>query len=470
MTTDHPRSRGVYLEADGRRRRRLGSSPLARGLREGRGLGGGGEGIIPARAGFTPRRPQDRGRRQDHPRSRGVYGRDGDPGAVLGGSSPLARGLPASACRLPTRFRIIPARAGFTSAAGGLAPRPADHPRSRGVYTSPGHWHGYWRGSSPLARGLLDRRKRRSHAFGIIPARAGFTIWMETTMTTIADHPRSRGVYRVRGCARAREWGSSPLARGLPLVAAAAEDLDGIIPARAGFTGPPSGASAAPPDHPRSRGVYRPLPAGRDRGSGSSPLARGLPAELEEEGYRARIIPARAGFTELDTRLAVLLPDHPRSRGVYLMSWRRLTVRTGSSPLARGLPGEDIRAILGRRIIPARAGFTRPLYASPLVCADHPRSRGVYQADKIFTAKDDGSSPLARGLRLRILGIPTNPYSTRPLPPSLPTRDPLRRVATAPSSLGATSSTAGRDSAAAGLQPRFGHRPDMRRRAATTSG
>ena len=72
-----------------------------------------------------------------------------------GGSSPLARGLPArSKWGLPFVW-IIPARAGFTIHPRGAGARPADHPRSRGVY--------------PIPNDLVQDQE------GIIPARAGFT-------------------------------------------------------------------------------------------------------------------------------------------------------------------------------------------------------------------------------------------------------------------------------------------------------
>ena len=71
--------------------------------------------------------------------------------------------------------RIIPARAGFTSA--GLIGQDAgtDHPRSRGVYRRGRLRIGGCRGSSPLARGLLVVVGDEVHVVGIIPARAGFT-------------------------------------------------------------------------------------------------------------------------------------------------------------------------------------------------------------------------------------------------------------------------------------------------------
>ena len=151
---DHPHSRGVYAEyyksSDGK----VGSSPLARGLREGRFPDDGSPGIIPARAGFTLKSDHGYPAFTDHPRSRGVYRPPRTAGRRFSGSSPLARGLPMAQARLPESDRIIPARAGFTRRRRARPARTADHPRSRGVYgmASDGSLPG--RGSSPLARGL----------------------------------------------------------------------------------------------------------------------------------------------------------------------------------------------------------------------------------------------------------------------------------------------------------------------------
>ena len=50
----------------------------------------------------------------------------------------------------------------------------------------------------------------------------------------------------------------------------------------------------------------------------------------------------------------------------------------GSSPLARGLLEDWLRDYYGRRIIPARAGFTVREGPDGRSMGDHPRSRGVY--------------------------------------------------------------------------------------------
>ena len=156
---DHPRSRGVYSIWGSACTMAPGSSPLARGLHQVRGRVGMVGRIIPARAGFTAGPGAGVRRRWDHPRSRGVYVRDWARRRAAAGSSPLARGLQMSVKHSGAVKGIIPARAGFTRQEGRRCRRRQDHPRSRGVYCRPGSTVPPGSGSSPLARGLLRERR-----------------------------------------------------------------------------------------------------------------------------------------------------------------------------------------------------------------------------------------------------------------------------------------------------------------------
>ena len=195
------------------------------------------------------------------------------------------------------RSGIIPARAGFTPTASHGDSHTRDHPRSRGVYRPARRERAQSHGSSPLARGLLGQHRCHGGGRGIIPARAGFTTLVETAMRTRRDHPRSRGVYSRSPARPSRLCGSSPLARGLPIILLAALAASGIIPARAGFTGSSRASRSGSRDHPRSRGVYPRAIASSTVAGGSSPLARGLPPVDGEPERSVGIIPARAGFT-----------------------------------------------------------------------------------------------------------------------------------------------------------------------------
>ena len=335
-----------------------GSSPLARGLPYGRPVHHLLDGIIPARAGFTPissRKP-----------------------IFLPGSSPLARGLPGRVKESTLERGIIPARAGFTRHYRSEYPCPWDHPRSRGVYSSRTGQPAANKGSSPLARGLPADGLNSGPVSRIIPARAGFTPRLLGPARPVGDHPRSRGVYFLRSTSMAAVPGSSPLARGLPGQRRHPSGAPGIIPARAGFTSAYDSSVLMT--------------------NGSSPLARGLPSTIYRAYMDTGIIPARAGFTGLFCLCSASHGDHPRSRGVYCELYGCRGCVRGSSPLARGLPHQRINESvlvgssplarglhndikgknLKRRIIPARAGFTSPVSAERLAQRDHPRSRGVY--------------------------------------------------------------------------------------------
>ena len=254
--TDHPRSRGVYDRNLAAAAHEWGSSPLARGLLELPVPGFGVRGIIPARAGFTWDAASSGNHSGDHPRSRGVYPEIARDALLEAGSSPLARGLPPR--RRPRRLPegIIPARAGFTPRSSTTTRAPRDHPRSRGVYGFPVRRIERECGSSPLARGLRSGPSPQDGGHGIIPARAGFTQRQAPNPRPGGDHPRSRGVYDWERPIVGDAPGSSPLARGLHQRDRRDGVEGGIIPARAGFTFYRSTRISERLDHPRSRGVY----------------------------------------------------------------------------------------------------------------------------------------------------------------------------------------------------------------------
>ena len=117
-----------------------------------------------------------------------------------------------------------------------MTARRGDHPRSRGVYSGKSQFGKGEAGSSPLARGLPARQPVGSGPLGIIPARAGFTVYGGYSWCDSRDHPRSRGVYSRKPLPSLLISGSSPLARGLPIENKTGRPEPGIIPARAGFT------------------------------------------------------------------------------------------------------------------------------------------------------------------------------------------------------------------------------------------
>ena len=136
-------------------------------------------------------------------------------------------------------------------------------------------------------------------------------------------------------------------------------------------------------------------------GGGSSPLARGLLTRFLNATAEKRIIPARAGFTRGADASGEQVEDHPRSRGVYFNGLAERVSVEGSSPLARGLRVPVPLPEHPLWIIPARAGFTTRRYQRASRSRDHPRSRGVYPLISTTALTVGGSSPLARGLQFR---------------------------------------------------------------------
>ena len=197
-------------------------------------------------------------------------------------------------------------------------PQSRAHPRSRGEHQAGVIATAVLAGSSPLARGTLVPGAGAGRIAGLIPARAGNTVWLSSCRACVWAHPRSRGEHDAQSHGDIIESGSSPLARGTHQLSTATARQSGLIPARAGNTLRLSGRSECLWAHPRSRGEHYVTEVAAGNYPGSSPLARGTPSN----------IPANVGG----------IVAHPRSRGEH-----------------RGL----CRAEAGCRwLIPARAGNT----------------------------------------------------------------------------------------------------------------
>ena len=193
------------------------------------------------------------------------------------GSSPLARGTHAVVVAEVGGVGLIPARAGNTPNGTLWKYSTRAHPRSRGGHPSTKAKLYDVSGSSPLARGTRSMTCFPLLVVGLIPARAGNTSTRCPIRTRSRAHPRSRGEHLMPAIAILAGWGSSPLARGTPLLNRLGVSVQGLIPARAGNTG--------------GRFLHLRLR------SGSSPLARGTLFFMGDDGDSDGLIPARAGNT-----------------------------------------------------------------------------------------------------------------------------------------------------------------------------
>ena len=91
--------------------------------------------------------------------------------------------------------------------------------------------------------------------------------------------------------------------------------------------------------------------------------------------------------------------DHPRLRGEYVVANKILCPGEGSPPLARGIQLFPRLLDVLKGITPACAGNTDFLRVNFFKAWDHPRLRGEYLATKLLIMRNQGSPPLARGIR-----------------------------------------------------------------------
>ena len=202
---DHPRMRGEHFAAGARDVELLGSSPHARGALGVEGHFRVVDGIIPACAGSTgfcipvrldrrdhPRMrgehpfgfsgntpnpgssPHARGAREglafcipvlrDHPRMRGEHVSHAREWGMGPGSSPHARGARGGGAGHGPRQGIIPACAGSTRGGSRSCPPPRDHPRMRGEHRSVQVRHHQGGGIIPACAGSTGARFERQVA------------------------------------------------------------------------------------------------------------------------------------------------------------------------------------------------------------------------------------------------------------------------------------------------------------------
>ena len=393
----HPRAGGENVRSDGHGHCRRGSSPRGRGKPVGDSVPGVPRRLIPARAGKTWRRRAWRRPAPAHPRAGGENAEVVNLYRISVGSSPRGRGKRGGEVGLPIGARLIPARAGKTVESHGDGPVGRAHPRAGGE--NPGRARGRTRrsGSSPRGRGKRSHHRQDKGTGRLIPARAGKTCRRGWSTRTSRAHPRAGGENCHCSSLLRLGAGSSPRGRGKPSVSGDGHWFVRLIPARAGKTCQITSQLAATPAHPRAGGENR--AGGRNPvvETGSSPRGRGKRACGSLGCTRRRLIPARAGKTRPGAGRARPAWAHPRAGGEN--TWRLFTaqVSVGSSPRGRGKPSRDGNLLVCLGLIPARAGKTPGTRGSLVLLRAHPRAGGENAAYVGDVPNDTGSSPRGRG-------------------------------------------------------------------------
>ena len=170
-----------------------------------------------------------------------------------------------------------------------------------------------------------------------------------------------------------------------------------IIPARAGQTPPTATGSSNDTDHPRACGANASSDCTIPSESGSSPRVRGKPTDAIGNTLIPRIIPARAGQTRPPRPDGRIPPDHPRACGANPPTQSATPSSPGSSPRVRGKPASPSPTSSTRRIIPARAGQTCVRTRDGVPSSDHPRACGANSRRSVCMSCASGSSPRVRG-------------------------------------------------------------------------
>ena len=170
-----------------------------------------------------------------------------------------------------------------------------------------------------------------------------------------------------------------------------------IIPAHAGNSWNVPSTLVPSSDHPRACGELGMYPSRRVSLSGSSPRMRGTLRDnrFRRRGYR--IIPAHAGNSRSSSRRARCMTDHPRACGELTLINATSGLLNGSSPRMRGTPVTLEFVSETRRIIPAHAGNSRSSASSRSFSSDHPRACGELHSPRLNSTSPSGSSPRMRG-------------------------------------------------------------------------
>ena len=236
LSRAHPRVCGENLRAASSASSTPGSSPRVRGKRCGCKFARPRAWLIPACAGKTGHPSGQIGDAEAHPRVCGEnHTRTRFTGDVKG-SSPRVRGKQVQGARELRRQRLIPACAGKTSTRFQQRHPMQAHPRVCGENPF-GYSHArITRGSSPRVRGKPFYQDFDKNGLGLIPACAGKTESLSWQHRQPRAHPRVCGE-NVKSIPSIKSMtGSSPRVRGKRFIGSSPVPPAGLIPACAGKT------------------------------------------------------------------------------------------------------------------------------------------------------------------------------------------------------------------------------------------
>ena len=353
--------------------------------------------FIPAQAGNTSITAPVNLRPPVHPRAGGEHWDARVNYVHPAGSSPRRRGTPSASRALSMIGRFIPAQAGNTRDSTVIISLPPVHPRAGGEHTLPVNHFRAVIGSSPRRRGTRPVRRHVLRQLRFIPAQAGNTTLVDFVASHQAVHPRAGGEHDITNEINQIPIGSSPRRRGTPWSSEYRPPGRRFIPAQAGNTWAPRADRAASPVHPRAGGEHFGLLTASDGGFGSSPRRRGTPKNQMRDHMLSRFIPAQAGNTSRWLCRCPNAPVHPRAGGEHSSAKSTSVIGHGSSPRRRGTRQITGTTKHNTRFIPAQAGNTSDRPSECWHFAVHPRAGGEHEYSVYWHVYCYGSSPRRRG-------------------------------------------------------------------------
>ena len=246
-------------------------------------------------------------------------------------------------------------------------------------------------------RGKLGAGSHPVLVLGLIPARAGKTGPRAPRHSPRPAHPRACGENGDGHGGPGVARGSSPRVRGKPKGSSPLAWGKRLIPARAGKTWGSSDLVYTTKAHPRACGENFGFDSRCPFDAGSSPRVRGKLKSEAEITTKVRLIPARAGKTAFVAWRCDVRQAHPRACGENRLSLVRAPPLSGSSPRVRGKLGAGAPGCGGAGLIPARAGKTVVPFLGLVSSAAHPRACGENGTCVKPPGRMSGSSPRVRG-------------------------------------------------------------------------
>ncbi len=326
--------------------------------------------------------------------------------AAAARSSPRERGSAGRGLAVTDVVAVLPARAGVSRGRNVRRSHSECPPRASGGQPDGVPKWEVQVVSSPRERGSADRHRPRHRGGKVLPARAGVSRWPTRSRSSRSGPPRaSGGQPPLRLKIHDRPW-SSPRERGSAGARTARAREGCVLPARAGVSRSASGTSSAPTGPPRASGGQPAARAAARVPVASSPRERGSAVPSPPSTRGGRVLPARAGVSRPTPRRTPTSSSPPRASGGQPQSPGPLRRILRSSPRERGSAGDNTTSAGHKEVLPARAGVSRLELHELGGQEGPPRASGGQPPGTAQQIAGGASSPRERGSAAALRHLP----------------------------------------------------------------